>query len=55
MLHNYHTQFKIAALAFAVLMTLAVNGSLLLRFDALAQNAATQITLPTVTVYGRQP
>jgi hypothetical protein len=53
MLHNYHTQFKLAAFAFAVLMTLAVNGSVLLRFDAMAQGSVMQITLPTVTVYGR--
>lgn len=49
-LHNYHTQFKLAALAFAVMMTLAVNGSLLLLFDAMAQGSMLQITLPTVTV-----
>lgn len=53
MLHNYHTQFKLAALAFSVLMTIAVNGSLLLRFDAMAQSSPAQITLPTITVYGR--
>ncbi len=54
MLHNYHTQIKLAALAFSVLMTLAVNGSLLMRFDSMAQEAsAAVITLPTVTVYGR--
>jgi len=53
MLHNYHTQIKLAAVAFAALMTLAVNGSLLMRFDSMAQaGAAAQITLPTVTVYG---
>ena len=54
MLHNYHTQFKLAALAFSVLMTLAVNGYLLMHFDSLAQGATAQITLPTVTVIGRQ-
>lgn len=53
MLHNYHTQFKLAALAFAVLMTMAVNGSLLMRFDAMAQSSPTHIVLPTITVYGR--
>lgn len=52
MLHHYHSQFKLAALAFAVLMTVAVNGSLLLRFDAMAQSSPAQITLPTITVYG---
>ncbi len=56
MLHNYHTQFKLVALAFAAVMTLAVNGSLLMHFDDMAQASAspTAITLPTVTVYGRQ-
>ncbi len=55
MLHNYHTQIKLVALAFSVLMTLAVNGSMLLNFDSMAQDpSAAQITLPTVTVYGRQ-
>ena len=57
MLHNYHTQIKLVALAFAAVMTLAVNGSLLMHFDDLAQTSASPtitITLPTVTVYGRQ-
>ncbi len=55
MLHNYHTQIKLVALAFAAVMTLAVNGSLLLHFDEMAQaSPTTEITLPTVTVYGRQ-
>ncbi|MES2583222.1 MAG: hypothetical protein V4627_10945 [Pseudomonadota bacterium] len=56
MLHNYHTQFKLVALTFAAVMTLAVNGSLLMHFDDMAQASAspTAITLPTVTVYGRQ-
>lgn len=54
MLHNYHTQFKLVALAFAAVMTLAVNGSMLMHFDDLAQASPTAITLPTVTVYGRQ-
>lgn len=53
MLHNYHTQFKLAALAASVLITLAVNGSMLMHFDTLAQGSVAQITLPTVTVYGR--
>jgi hypothetical protein len=55
MLHNYHTQFKLVALAFAAVMTLAVNGSLLMHFDELAQAGPTAatITLPTVVVYGR--
>ena len=57
MLHNYHTQFKLIALAFAAVMTLAVNGSLLTHFDDLAQTSVSPpptITLPTVTVYRRQ-
>ncbi len=57
MLHNYHTQFKLVALAFAAVMTLAVNGSLLMHFDDLAQASVSPtptITLPTVTIYGRQ-
>ena len=54
MLHNYHTQIKLAALAFSVVMSLAVNGSLLMRFDAMAQASTAQITLPTVTVHARQ-
>ncbi len=54
MLHNYHTQFKLVALAFAAVMTLAVNGSLLMHFDELAlASPVSTITLPTVTVYGR--
>mgnify|MGYP000063523710 CR=1 FL=1 len=54
MLHNYHTQIKLVAFAFAAVMTVAVNGSLLMHFDELAQAApVTTITLPTVTVYGR--
>jgi hypothetical protein len=53
MLQNYHTQFKLAALTFSVLMTLAVNGYLLVQFDSLAQGATAQITLPTVTIIGR--
>lgn len=55
MTHNYHTQIKLVALAFAAVMTLAVNGSMLLHFDDLAQaSPANTVTLPTVTVYGRQ-
>ncbi len=55
MLHNYRTQIKLVALTFSVFMTLAVNGSMLMRFDSMAQDASVaQITLPTVTVYGRQ-
>ncbi|MES2951998.1 MAG: hypothetical protein V4858_26025 [Pseudomonadota bacterium] len=54
-MHNYHTQIKLAAIAFSVFMTLAVNGSMLMNFDSMAQDpTAAQITLPTVTVYGRQ-
>lgn len=55
MLHNYHSQIKLVAFAFAAVMTLAVNGSLLMHFDDLAQTSVspTSITLPTVTVYGR--
>lgn len=55
MLHNAHTHFKLVALAFAAVMTLAVNGSLLVHFDDLAQASTlpTTISLPTVTVYGR--
>lgn len=54
MLHNYHTQFKLVALAFAAVMTLAVNASVLMHFDELAQASPVHsITLPTVTVYGR--
>ena len=55
MSHNYHSQIKLVALAFAAVMTLAVNGSMLLHFDDLAQaSPANTVTLPTVTVYGRQ-
>ncbi len=54
MLHNYHTQFKLVAFAFAVVMSLAVNGSLLMRFDAMAQAAMDQVVLPTVTVHAHQ-
>lgn len=54
MLYANNSKFKLAAVSFSVLMTMAVNGSMLLRFDAMAQTAAAQITLPTVTVYGRQ-
>jgi hypothetical protein len=55
MLHNYHSQIKLVAIAFAAVMTLAVNGSLLMHFDDLAQaSPPPAITLPTVTVYGRQ-
>lgn len=52
MLHNYHTQFKLAALAFAIIMTLIINGAMLMRLDAMARESAMQITLPTVTVFG---
>jgi hypothetical protein len=54
MLYANNSKFKLAAVAFSVLMTLAINGSMLLRFDAMAQTGVAQITLPTVTVYGRQ-
>ncbi len=54
MLHNYHTQFKLVAIAFSVVMSLAVNGSLLMQFDAMAQAAMEQVTLPTVTVHAHQ-
>jgi hypothetical protein len=54
MLHNHHSQFKLAALAFSVFMSLAVNGSLLMHFDNLVQGPIAQITLPSVTVIGRQ-
>lgn len=53
MLYAHHSKFQLVALAFALLMTLAVNGSLLMRFDALAQATPAQITLPTITIYGR--
>jgi len=54
MLHNYHTQFKLVALAFAIVMTLAIDGAMLMRLDAMARESASQITLPTVTVFGMQ-
>ncbi len=55
MLHNYHTQIKLVAVAFAAVMTLAVNGSLLMHFDdrAQASTSPATITLPTVIIYGR--
>ena len=53
MLHNYHTQFKLVALAFAIVMTLAIDGAMLMRLDAMARESASQITLPTVTVVGQ--
>jgi hypothetical protein len=52
MLHDYHTHFKPVALAFAIIMTLVINGSMLMRLDAMARESAMQITLPTVTVFG---
>lgn len=57
MLYANNTGFKLATLSFAVLMTLAVDGTLLWRFDAVSQANAlsatlTRVTLPTVFVSG---
>jgi hypothetical protein len=54
MLHANQSKLKLTALAFSVLMTLAVNGSLLMGFDAIAQTSQAQVTLPTITIYARQ-
>lgn len=54
MLYANHSNIKLAALAFAVFMTVAVEGSMLLRFDAMAQASPAHITLPTVTIYAPQ-
>jgi hypothetical protein len=54
MLHTNQSKLKLTALAFSVLMTLAVNGSLLMGFDAIAQTSQAQVTLPTITINARQ-
>jgi len=57
--HANNTTFKVTALSFALVMTLAVEGTLLWHFDTTAQEnvaaaAPAQMTLPTVTVNARQ-
>ncbi len=59
-----HTTVRLAGLSFALLMTLAVDGSMLWRLDAIAKEGAQaqalstanrpQVTLPTVVVRAPQ-
>jgi len=60
----HHAPLRIAGLSFALLMTLAVDGSMLWRLDTIAQEGARnaqsmasttrQVTLPTVIVRAPQ-
>ena len=57
--HANNTTFKVTALSFALVMTLAVEGTLLWHFDTTAKEnvaaaAPAQMTLPTVTINARQ-
>ena len=55
MLQHKNTATKLVSAVFAAFMVLAINGSLLVHFDGLAQaSSATEISLSTVIVYAHQ-